>query len=706
VNELSGIPPQAWLSGLPLGGLLAGQGDQGMSGDMSAGPETGGNEGGLSLAELTEMLAEQTGPGTGIPFQSGIGMGSLGQGPGYFSAGGAPSGPPQQQGQTSGYGQAGGTQDDPLMLIKQALGLFGKGVGVAGQVRDALGGGYGTGTSPGIDPTGYSLSDQGGTASPTSALGENLGLGQLTGTNSFIDPSLGLLFSKGLLNGSIDPNWVMGLNPQQQNELASALFTGAEGAGWDDPSKFNLGAGKLSGYESGDPLGGGTNAQGDILGALGGGTQGLLGLLGLVQGIQNDSLPASIGGALQSGSGLINLLRNSPELASQLSLSGSTLAGASSALGGLGGLMGLYGGTQAFMNDDPVGGVLGTATGTMSTINALAAMFPSLFGQTAAAGAAAAGGAAAGSGGTAAAGGAGAALIPAAAFVPLLLPALGALMHPFFQEWSQDSLEDRNRRRNNTATSAYTQGLSGAIGQAEGLSDFLSLASMGPRIGQGQVKFNWRGHDGGDYENGMSPVYQQALERAATGDPQGLRDFISGLDIYTGETGLTKVNPSLTDYYRREMAHAAGIEDPTGLFSPGYQPGSFLSNSLLSEDWAKLGGNWEAPQTLGALQALLGGGLQTMPYSVGRTYGQPKSILDIPISQYYRKPGELKASSTQRMALSQLLERLLRDQAEQRARMGGYATGMYGYGETGEGGSPSSGDDGGGPSGASGDGPY
>jgi hypothetical protein len=231
---------------------------------------------------------------------------------------------------------------------------------------------------------------------------------------------------------------------------------------------------------------------------------------------------------------------------------------------------------------------------------------------------------------------------------------------------------------------------------------------MGPGIGQGQVKFNWRGHDGGDYENQMSPVYQEALMKAAGGDPQAIRDFISGLDIYTGETGLTKANPSLTDYYRREMAHAAGIEDPTGLFSPGYQPGSFLSNALLSEDWSKLGGNWEAPQTLGALQALLGGGLSTMPYNVGRTYGGAKSILDIPISQHYRKPGELRASATQRMALSQLLERLLRDQAEQRARMGGYATGMYGFGETGEGGSPSSGDDGGGgPGGPSGDGgPY
>jgi hypothetical protein len=578
------------------------------------------------------------------------------------------------------------------MLIKQALGLFGKGVGVAGTIKDAIGGGYGTGTSPGIDPTGYSLSDQGGTASPYTGMSDSLGQNPLLGSSNIDDPSFGMLFTRGLLDGTIDPSILTRMNPEEQNILLTSILD-QDSTGIMDPERYTLGVGKISGYQSGDPFGGGTNAQSDILGALGGGTQGLLGLIGLMQGIQNDSLPAGLGGALQSGSGLIKLLQSSPELASQLSLSGSTLGTAGSALGGLGGLLGLAGGAQAFANDDPVGGVLGTATGAMSTYNALAAMFPSLFP------AAATGAAAGGAGGTAAAGSAAAAAIPAAAFVPLLLPALGAILHPFFEEWSQDSLGDRNRRRNNTASSAYTQGLSGAIGQAEGLPDFLNLAAMGPGIGQGQVKFNWRGHDGGDYENQMSPVYQEALMKAAGGDPQAIRDFISGLDIYTGETGLTKVNPSLTDYYRREMAHAAGIEDPTGLFSPGYQPGSFLSNALLSEDWSKLGGNWEAPQTLGALQALLGGGLQTMPYNVGRTYGQYKSILDIPISQHYRNPGELRASATQRMALSQLLERLLRDQAEQRARMGGYATGMYGFGETGEGGSPSGDGDGGGAAG-------
>jgi hypothetical protein len=286
-------------------------------------------------------------------------------------------------------------------------------------------------------------------------------------------------------------------------------------------------------------------------------------------------------------------------------------------------------------------------------------MFPSLFGTAAATGTGAA------VGGTTAAVGGTAAAIPAAAFAPLALPALGALLHPFFADWAKPSLKDRNERRNNTATSAYTEGLSGAIGQADGLEDFFQLAAMGPHIGQGQVKFNWRGHDGGDYENEMSPVYQQALMKAAGGDPQAIRDFISGLDIYTGQTGLTKTNPSLTDYYRREMAHAAGIEDPTGLFSPGFQPGQSAANAALGENWAELGGNWSDPRTISMLQGLLGGGMTSTPYAVGPTYGQYGSYLDIPISQHYRQPGELQVSGAQRGQLDQTLQRLMRDMATQ-----------------------------------------
>lgn len=360
---LSGIPPEAWLSGLPLGSLLGGMGEPSLSGGEGVGgQQAGGMTGGLSLDELTALLGmdEQIGPGTfAAPF-GGLGDFSLGQGAGGFQAGGVPAGTPQHA--QSGYVQAGGQREDPLMLIKQALGLVKTGTGLGQQVQRVLGagGGYATEGQPqqGIDPTGFSLTDAGGPASPVNALLEGLGQGgqgALTGTNSFTDPSLGSLFTRGLMEGSIDPSWVSGLGPEDQQQLLSALLTGQEGP--------LLGAGGMSLGVSPVGYGTGTAPQSspdtNFLGAAGGGVSGLLGLLNLYQGLQGGNPQAAVGGGLQGAGGLLSLLQNSPGLAGQLGLSG-VLTPPDPSLAGGGGL-------------DALGGT------SLALYSALGQLFPEVF---------------------------------------------------------------------------------------------------------------------------------------------------------------------------------------------------------------------------------------------------------------------------------------------------------------------------------------
>ena len=79
-----------------------------------------------------------------------------------------------------------------------------------------------------------------------------------------------------------------------------------------------------------------------------------------------------------------------------------------------------------------------------------------------------------------------------------------------------------------------------------------------------------------------SPAAFQAMIQAIrqTGDPNLLRQFISGVNIQTGEGGATSLNPIATDWYRRKLVDLLPAGSPlrantTGLFgvTPSYATG-------------------------------------------------------------------------------------------------------------------------------------
>ncbi len=680
-HPLSGIPPEAWLSGLPLGMISPGQG-QGLSGDPQAQGQQGGAgmPGGLSLDELTQLLSQgsaeqQIGPGTDMSLFSGLGAGNLGQAQGYL-AGGVPAGTQQQPSQ--GYVQAGGedTAGDPLMLIKQALGLVGKGAGIvsqAGRTAGSYPGGYETaGQQSSIDPTGFSLTDEGMTASPEGVMGEALGESPLTGTSSFGDPGLGMLFTRGLLEGSIDPSWVSSLEPAELSSLMAALTTGETSDSVLDVGDFSLGTGGYGTPQA--PAAAGTAPEASVPGVVGGAAGGLLGLLNLYGGLKGGNLAQALGGGLGGASGVTSLLQSYPELAQSLGLTSGALGATGTALGGLGGILGLYGGAKALSEGQVPQGITSLLGGGLGTYSALSALYPSVFpaltagtaGTAGAAGAAGAAGLGAGAGTGAAAGagagtgagiGASAGIAAGAALAaPLFVAGLGPLIHSLASAGSQPGVKRKNEIRNNLVAKGLGGSLLDAIGKSDSLEDFLTIAAAGPGFGQGQVVFDWNGKTGGNWKQQMSPGYVKALLGAASGDPAGIAKFIKGFGVQTGHTGATEKNAAVTDYFRRQMAHAAGLgpKDVAGLFGD-FDPTSYQLTTPAA-------GNPMFGGSMDEYNALLSGGIGKVYSGIGPAAKGRGEYLGVPVSSFYRDRPQL--TREQQTTLLQEMELMRRQQEE------------------------------------------
>jgi len=88
--------------------------------------------------------------------------------------------------------------------------------------------------------------------------------------------------------------------------------------------------------------------------------------------------------------------------------------------------------------------------------------------------------------------------------------------------------------------------------QAGGMnaSSLLGLAGAGP-IGPGS-EMQFRHQTAGGWGD---QGYKDLLHRAQAGDPQAVQDFVSGIQVYTGETGANKVNQAATDSYRRSLVN-------------------------------------------------------------------------------------------------------------------------------------------------------
>jgi crotonobetainyl-CoA:carnitine CoA-transferase CaiB-like acyl-CoA transferase len=223
--------------------------------------------------------------------------------------------------------------------------------------------------------------------------------------------------------------------------------------------------------------------------------------------------------------------------------------------------------------------------------------------------------------------------------------------------WSGASLEERIARRQNAVLDTLTTRLAAVLVTARTADDLLGIATIGPTFGQGQVQF-WHeryGH-GGDWDDPTDARFREIVARAASGDMNALRDFISGIHVKTGPGGATADNFALTDYYRRELASKAGITDPSGLFEPtppGYRPED-LGNLLLSGNGYAKFKTWDDVYLLHTYAMLIGDGL-TAWYDTASSKavgGAPAWNLAYPISKAYRQPGELRAPDTMRGSLA------------------------------------------------------
>ena len=115
------------------------------------------------------------------------------------------------------------------------------------------------------------------------------------------------------------------------------------------------------------------------------------------------------------------------------------------------------------------------------------------------------------------------------------------------------------------------------IEQPNSPNNLFSLAQMGSNpnwssLPTGEIQFT--------HKNTPTPAaYGQLMQAVQSGDPNALRDFISGVSIQTGESGATKADYPLTDWYRRQFVSSLPGNHPlrqnmTGLFEP--TPQSYL----------------------------------------------------------------------------------------------------------------------------------
>lgn len=417
---------------------------------------------------------------------------------------------------------------------------------------------------------------------------------------------------------------------------------------------------RLPGDTSGFDFGGAARGTQDSLG----GVLGVISLLRAISDLKEGRLPQGGLSAL-SGAGALMKAASSATAPGGFA-AGAVSPGVSSGLGTAGGaigsLAGLAGAGLSAAEGQWVQAIISALQGGLGAAGVLAPGAMSAAAASAAA-SAAAGSSAAASGASMAPALAGAAGLMA---VPLALPALGALLHPFFDEWDQLSLRERHERRNNDATIRLSDLLGGAIPAADNLGGLLALSGIGPSFGQGQVQFV---HDkfgfGGDYDDPMSPEFEGAMQ-AALNDPKALRDFISGISIKTGPTGQTNLNEAMTDLYRRELARLGGITDGTGLFRE-WDPRSAAMTGA---------GNWE--QEIPVYGDLLGSGVRQVRLPIG-----PGTMSDgystVPVSRYLRAPGALNVDPAQRAASQERYEALKRDleTQEQIRRENARANGIY-----------------------------
>lgn len=371
----SGLPPLAFLSGLNLGqGGMSGAGDPSLSGSGQAGAGVGaGASGGLGLDELTQLLMAQQSADSvgsaGTPFTQGIGdlggFGNLGQGPGYGQAGGvlSQSQPAQQQQQGAGAvaGQSAGGGIDPMAILRQALGLAQKGVGL-------FGGNPGYSTIG--DTGGVSLSDQlrSGEAGIASPIVDPNAPGVPPGSG-FQDPNaLGGLLSGGGYGspGAVNQTYINQLgggNTASQEFINAALQAGMTPdqivALQSDPEVFARLGGTVGTPDTGtasptnslsgvSDSGSGMNLTGAAGSALGAGGS----LLGLIQAIQSGNygqLPSSLYGLYQGGAGLINNLGGSvPQITGNaVDLAGSGGLTAAGIVNAIPGIIDMLGGGHA-----------------------------------------------------------------------------------------------------------------------------------------------------------------------------------------------------------------------------------------------------------------------------------------------------------------------------------------------------------------------
>ena len=121
------------------------------------------------------------------------------------------------------------------------------------------------------------------------------------------------------------------------------------------------------------------------------------------------------------------------------------------------------------------------------------------------------------------------------------------------------------------------KGLQRFIEQPNSPYDLFSLAQMGSNpnwssLPTGEIQFT--------HKNTPTPAdYGQLMQAVQSGDPNALRDFISGVSIQTGESGATKADYPLTDWYRRQFVSSLPTNHPlrqnmAGLFEP--TPQSYL----------------------------------------------------------------------------------------------------------------------------------
>lgn len=372
-ENLSGIPPAVTLSGLqqsPAGmsgvpGAQAGLGGGGYGGGLP------GMEGGMDLATLLQMLGggEDSTVGTGGSLTAGLGAGSFGSAGGIGSDAFGQTQPGYTAGQTSMGGQTQGQNAaagaaDPFSIIQKFLGTAGKLAGGLGGTASPTAGSDLTLEGQLFQPEGASTI---GTSSPTI---EQDFAGALQ--SPFLsDPTLGPLFTQGLLSGSLTPNDIaqMGtLAPDQLQGLRTALYEGG--------TQSDLGSQLLGGSGGGGFTLGTGNATSNAPGAnwgglLGGGTQATSGLLNILQGIQGDNAYQGAGGGIQSASGLLSLLKSSPELAQQLGLTSGALGGAGAGIEGLGAILNLLQGIESGNAGQIGSGAIGGVTAANSASQAL-----------------------------------------------------------------------------------------------------------------------------------------------------------------------------------------------------------------------------------------------------------------------------------------------------------------------------------------------